>query len=206
MQQDMEALRGPCDGGFGEASDLEEAAAKGRIARGVEGGGGFGFVGGDGGAGIEIGAGADGDFDVMKGALGFDHAAPAEGRAGFGEGGDFVGKFAAVGAGFEGGDGIPVQHEAGGEIDEYGHEREACAETATGAFAAGADFLGDEAGEEGEKNSGEENGEDPEIEGRKPVESEAAGGEGPEKLDAGGLAKVEGEMKEGGGEGGDEDG
>jgi hypothetical protein len=205
MQQDMEALRGPCDGGFWEASDLEKAASKGGIARGVEGGRGFGFVGRDGGAGIKVCAGADGDLDVVKGALGFDHAAPVEGRAGFGEGGDFAGKFAAVGAGLQSGDGAAVKNNTDSDIENYRSERQRGAKPAARAFAASADFFGDEAGEEGEKNSGQENYENPEVERGEPVESEAAGQEGPEELDAGGLAKVEGEMKEGGGEGGDED-
>src|SRR5690349_20001406 len=104
-QEYVEAGGSVLEGGFGEAGDLEKWAGERGIARGVEGRGGFGLVSGDGGAGIEIGAGADGDFDVVKGALGFDDAAPVEGGVGLGEGGDFVGKFAAVGAGFEGGDG-----------------------------------------------------------------------------------------------------
>src|SRR5215467_14407719 len=56
------------DGGFGEAGDLEEAACEVGIAGGVERGGRLGLIGGDGGAGVEVGAGADGDFDVVEGA------------------------------------------------------------------------------------------------------------------------------------------
>lgn len=114
----MESGRGLLDGGFGEAGNLEKAASDGGIAGGVEGRGGFGLVGSGSGTGIEIGAGADGDFDVVKGALGFDDAAPEEGGAGFGEGGDFAGELAAVGAGFEGSDGVAVKHEARAEIED----------------------------------------------------------------------------------------
>jgi len=118
MQQDMEALGTPSDGGFGETGDLEEAAGDGGSAKSVEGGRRLWLVGGDGGTGIEIGAGADEDFDVVKGALGFDHTTPAEGGTGFSESGDFAGEFTAVGAGFEGGDGVAVEHEAGCEIKD----------------------------------------------------------------------------------------
>ena len=106
------------DGGFGEARDLGKAAGDGGIARGVKSRGRRGLVSGGGGARIKVGAGADGDFDVMKGAFGFDDAVPAEGRAGFGEGGDFVGEFAAVGAGFERGDGVAVENKAHGEVED----------------------------------------------------------------------------------------
>jgi len=118
MQQDMEALGAPSDGGFGESGDLEEAAGGGGSAKSVERGRRLWLVGGDGGTGIEIGAGSDGDFDVVKGALSFDHTAPAEGGTGFGESGDSARKFAAIGAGFEGGEGVAVEHEAGCEIED----------------------------------------------------------------------------------------
>jgi len=117
-QDDVEAGRSLLDGGFGEARDLEKAAGDGGIARGVKGRGGLGFVSGGGRAGIKVSAGADGDFEVVKGALSFNDAVPAERGAGFGEGGDFVGEFAAVGAGFEGGDGVAVEHDAGCEIED----------------------------------------------------------------------------------------
>jgi hypothetical protein len=200
MQQDMEALGAPSDGGFGETGDLEEAAGEGGIVGGVERGRKLWLVGGDGGAGIEIGAGDNGDFDVMKGALSFDHTAPAEGGTGFGESGDSARKFAAVGAGFEGGDGVAVEDNARAEIEGKGDEGKNGAGTPAGAFAAGTDFFGDETGEKWEKDSGEENCEEPKVEGGKPVQGEAARGERPEELDAGGLAGVESEMKEGGGE------
>ena len=118
MQKDMEALGDSSDGGFGEAGDLEEAPGDGGLERGVEGGGGFGLVGSSGGAWIKIGAWPDGDFDIVKGAFSFDHTAPAEGETGFGEGSDFVGKLAAVGAGFEGGDGVAVESETDAEIKD----------------------------------------------------------------------------------------
>ena len=118
MQQDLEARGTPSDGGFGETGDLEEAAGDGGSAKSVEGGRRLWLVGGDGGAGIEIGAGANGDFYVMKAALSIDQTAPAEGGTGFGESGDSARKFAAVGAGFEGGDGVAVEHDAGCEIED----------------------------------------------------------------------------------------
>ena len=78
-QNDMESPRSLLDGGFGEAGDLKKAAGDSGIAGGVEGGGRFGFVGGDGGARIEIGARADRHFDLVKSAFGFDDSVPAEG-------------------------------------------------------------------------------------------------------------------------------
>lgn len=117
-KDDAEAGRSLLDRGLGKAGDLEEAAGEHGIAGGVEGGRRFGFVSGDGEAGVEIGAGAYGDFDVVKGALGFDDTAPAERGTGFGEGGDSAGKFAAVGAGFEGGDGVAVKNDAQGEVGD----------------------------------------------------------------------------------------
>ena len=205
-EDDVEADGSLLDGGLGEAGDLEKAAGDGGIASGVEGGGRFGLIGGDGRVGFEVSARADGDFDVVEGALGFDDAVPVKGRAGFGEGGDSAGKFAAVSAGLQGRDGVAVEHEPEAEVEDQREECEGCADSAARAFAAGANFFGDEAGEEGEKDSGEEDGEDPEVEGGEPVEGEAARGERPEELDAGGLAGVEGEMKEGCGESGGKDG
>src|SRR5205085_2394022 len=73
-EDDVEAGRSLLDGGFGEARDLEKAAGDGGIARGVKSRGRRGLVSGGGGARIKVGAGADGDFDVMKGAFGFDDA------------------------------------------------------------------------------------------------------------------------------------
>lgn len=191
-QNDVEAGRSLLDGGFGEAGDLEKAAGDGGISRGVEGGGGFWLIGDEFGAGIEVGGGADGDCDVVKGALGFDDAAPEEGGAGFSEGGDFVGELAAISAGFEGGDGVALKHEAGAEIQDYCEKGECCANSTARAFAAGANFFGDEAGEQREKDRGEENSEDPEVERGEPVECETARRERPKELDAGGLGNVEG--------------
>lgn len=117
-QDDVVAGGSLLDGGFGEAGDLEEAAGDGGIACGVEGRGGLGLVRGDGGGRIEIVAGADRDFDFVKGALGFNNAVPEKGGTGFGKGGDFVGKFAAVGAGFESGDGVTVEGGADANVEE----------------------------------------------------------------------------------------
>ena len=117
-QDDVEAGRSLLDGGFGEARDLEKAAGDGGIARGVKSRGRRGLVSGGGGARIKVGAGADGDFDVEQSALGFDNAVPTERRTGFGEGGNFVRQFAAVGAGFERGDGVAVENKAHGEVED----------------------------------------------------------------------------------------
>lgn len=142
-KDDVEAGGRLFDGGFGEAGDLEKAAGERGIAPGVESGRGFGLIGGDGGAGLEIGARADRNFDIVEGALGFDDAVPAEGRTGFGERGDFVGKFAAVSPGFEGGEGVAVESETDAEIEDKSDERQDGADTAARAFAAAADFFSD---------------------------------------------------------------
>jgi len=142
----------------------------------------------------------------VEGALGFDDAVPVERRAGFGEGGDFARQFAAVSAGFESGDGVAVENDAQDEIKDQSREGKRGAGPATRAFATGADFFGNESADRGEKNSSKEDSQSPEIERGEPIESEAASRERPEELGAGGLAKVEGEMKEGGGEGCGEDG
>ena len=78
----MEAVGSFFNGGFGKARDLEEAARHEGIAGGIEGGGGFGFIRGDGRVGIEVCAGADANFEFVKGAIGFNDAVPAEGRTG----------------------------------------------------------------------------------------------------------------------------
>src|SRR6267142_6831224 len=93
-QGDVEASGSFFDGGFGEASDLEETAGNGGVTSGVEGGRRLGFVGSGGGVGIERGGGADFNFDVMEGAFGFDDAVPAEGRAGLAKCGGLAGRFA----------------------------------------------------------------------------------------------------------------
>ena len=87
-EDDLEARGGLLDAGFGEAGDLEKAAGDGGVAKGVEGGRRFGFVGGDDGTGFKTGAGADGDFDVVESAFRFNDAVPVERRAGLGEGGN----------------------------------------------------------------------------------------------------------------------
>lgn len=186
------------DGGFGEAHDCEKAAGDSGIADGVEARGGFGLVSRGGGAGIEVGAGSDGDFDVEERTFGLDNAVPAERGAGLGEGRDFVGEFAAIDPGLQGGDDVAVKSEARGDVEDESDEGEARAETATRAFAASTDFFGDEAAEEREKDSGEEDSEDPKVERREPVQREAARGEWPEEFDAGGLANIETEVKKGG--------
>jgi hypothetical protein len=205
-KDDVEADGRLLDSSFGEARDLEKAAGDGGIAGGVEGGGRLGLVGRGGGAGIKVGAGANGDFDVMKGAFGFDDTVPVERGARFGEGGNFAGEFAAVGAGFEGGHGVAMEDHARAEIKKQDTKQKNGAELAAGAFPASTDFFGDETAEKREKNSGEKNCEEAEVERGKPVQSEAASGERPEKFDAGGLANVEDEVKEARGERGDEDG
>ena len=101
---------------------------------GVEGGGRFGLVRGDSGSGIKIGAGADGHFDVVQGALGFDDAVPAEGGTGFRKGSGLVRQFAAVGAGFESGDSVAVKNEAHGEIENQRGESEGGTKPAARAF------------------------------------------------------------------------
>lgn len=187
----MVALGSFLDGGFRKTGDLEKAASHGRGAKGVEGGGGFGLVSGDGGEGIEFRTRADGHFDIVKSALGFDDAVPAERGTGFGECRDPAGGFAAVGAGFESGDGIAMVDEAQDEIEEQCSERKRGAKFSARAFAAGADFFSDQPAEHGEKNSGEKDGENPEIEVGDAVQGEAARGKGPEEFDAGGLAEIE---------------
>src|SRR6266566_1969108 len=83
-----------------------------RRVRGDERGGWLGLVGGGGGTGIEITAGADRNLDVVKGTCGFDDTVPAKRGAGFGEGGDLVRQFAAIDAGLERSDGVAVENQA----------------------------------------------------------------------------------------------
>ena len=108
----MEAVGGFFNGGFGKARDLEEAVRHESIAGGIEGGGGFGFVRSDGRVGIEVCAGADANFEFVEGAIGFDDAAPAEGRTGLGESGHPAGRLTAIRAGFHGGQSIAMEDEA----------------------------------------------------------------------------------------------
>ena len=98
-----------------------------------------------------------------------------------------------------------MESEAEAEVEDECEHGDARADSAARAFAAGADFFGDQTGEQREKDSGEKNCEDPEVKRGKPVEGEAVCGKRPEEFDAGGLANVECEMKEGSGEGGEED-
>ena len=194
------------DAGFWEAGDLEKTAGDSRVAGGVESGGRLGLVGSYRGAGVEVGAGADGDLDVVERPLGFDYAAPVERGVGFGESGDSAGKFATIETGLQRGGGVAMEDHARAEIKKQDTERENGAETAARALTAGADFFGDEAAEKREKDSGKENGKEPEVEGGEPVEGEAACGERPEELDTGGLTNVEDEMEKGCRERGEEDG
>src|SRR5258707_8201131 len=60
--------------------------------------------------------------------------------------------------------------------------------------------MRDETAEKGKKGSREENPDDSEIEGGDPIQCETPSGEGPEDLDAGGLAKIQDEVEEGRGE------
>ncbi len=96
----MEATGGFFDGGFRKARNLEEATGDRRVASGVEGGRGFGFVGSGDRAGVERCGGADVNFNVMQGTFRFDDATPAEGRARLSKRGDFARRFAAVSARF----------------------------------------------------------------------------------------------------------
>src|SRR5438552_19064391 len=77
-QEDVKSCGSFLDGSFGEARNLEEAARGCRIASGVEFGRRFGLVGSDDRVGVKRGAGADVNFNVMKSALGFHNAVPAE--------------------------------------------------------------------------------------------------------------------------------
>lgn len=151
-QDDMETFAGLLDGGFGKARDFKKAASDTGIARGVKARRGFGLVGGDAGAGIEIGARADGDRQVMEGAFGFDDAVPAKRRTGFGERRNFVRHFAEIGARFQSSDGVAVADQADNEIESQCDKGKGCAKSAARTLAAGADFFGDESAEEWEKN------------------------------------------------------
>jgi hypothetical protein len=120
VKNDVEALRGLFDAGFGEAGGLEEEAGDGAVASGVEDGRGFGFVGSDCGFRIEAGAWADFDLYVVEGAFGFDDALPAEGGGGFGEGGGSAGRLAVVGAGFQEGQDAAVEDRACADVKNQG--------------------------------------------------------------------------------------
>ena len=95
--------------------------------------------------------------------------------------------------------------EADDEVKNQSGESEKGAKPATRAFRASADFFGDEAAEQGEKNSREENCEDPKIERWEPIHGEASGGERPEEFDARALQNIQEEMKKSCGQRGDED-
>src|SRR5580704_4019035 len=120
VKNDVEALWGLFDAGFGEAGSLEEEAGDGAVASGIESGRGFGLEGSDCGLGIEASAGADLDFHVVEGAFGFDDAVPAERGGGFGEGGGSVGCLAVIGAGFQDGQGAAVKDRARADVENQG--------------------------------------------------------------------------------------
>ncbi len=201
----MESLRSLLDGGFGEAGGLKEATSDGGIASAVESGRGLGLVDSDGGAGIEIGAWADRYLDIVKSAFGFDDAVPAERRVGFGESRDLTRQFTAVSAGLQSGNRAAVINEAHDEIKNQCGERERSAKPAARAFRVGADFFRDQPAEQGEKNSREENCEEPKVEGWEPIHREAPGGERPEEFDARALQNIQEEMKKSCSQRGDED-
>ena len=173
-QNDVEAVGGFFNGGFGKARDLEEAARHESIAGGIEGGGGFGFVRSDGRVGIEVCAGADANFKFVEGAIGFDDAMPAEGRAGLGESGHSAGRLTPIRAGFHGRQSIAMEDEAHANVENHRDEREARPDSSPRAFRFGTDFLRDQPAERGKKNSSEKNSEKPEIQVGDPVEREAA--------------------------------
>src|SRR5260370_32018592 len=141
------------DGSFGEARGLEEAAGRGRVASGVEGGRRFGLVGSDGGVWVGGRCGADLDFKAVQGAFRFGDAVPAEGRARFGKRGNPARRFAVVGARFHGSQSVAVKNETQNDIKNHGGECEGCAYFAARAFLFGSDFLGDPPAERGGNNS-----------------------------------------------------
>ena len=159
VQDDMEAFGNPSDGGLGKPGDLEKAASDGGSAKGVKGGGRLGLVGTDSGASVKIGARADGNFNVVEGALSFNHAAPVKRGTGFGEGGDSARQFATISTCLEGGDSVAMQDGADDDVENYSRERQRGADSAAGALLAGADFFGDETGEQREQDACEENSE-----------------------------------------------
>src|SRR5204862_510004 len=118
--EDVKSCGSFLDGGFGEARNLEEAARGCRIASGVERRRRFGLVGSDGRVGVERGAGADVNFNVMKSALGFNNAVPAERRTRFGKRCGPAWQFAAVSARFHGGQGVGMEDGAQNDVKNHG--------------------------------------------------------------------------------------
>src|SRR5207245_5327648 len=96
-------------------------------------------------------------------------------------------------------------NEAHDEVKNQCGESERSADPAARAFRAGADFFRDQPAEQGEKNSREEDVQDPEIEGWDPIHREAAGRERPEEFDPRALQDIQEEMKKSCGQRGDED-
>src|SRR5229473_2449296 len=93
-----------------------------------------------------------------------------------------------------------MKNEAQNKIKNHGGESERRANFASRAFGFRSDFLGDQPAERGEKNSGEQNSQNPEIEMGDPVQSETARGEGPEEFHTAALAEIHEQMENGGGE------
>src|SRR5229473_707047 len=93
-----------------------------------------------------------------------------------------------------------MKNEAQNKIKNHGGESERRANFASRAFGFGADFLGDQPAERGEKNSGKQNSQNPEIEMGDPVQSETARGEGPQEFDASASAEIHEQMENGSGE------
>src|SRR5206468_252723 len=76
-------------------------------------------------------------------------------------------------------------------------EGDGCADPSFRTCRLGADFVGDEPTEGREKDSGEKNSEDPQIELGDPVQGEASRGEGPKELHACVLTEIDKQMKNG---------
>jgi len=151
-------------------------------------------------------AGATSISTFMEGAFGFDDAVPAETRAGFGEGSEPAGRFAAISARFQGGDGVAVKNEAQNNVENHGGEREGCAPLPRGPFDLAPISFGDQAAEHREENSGEENSQNQRSRWGSQSRAKRPRGEGPEKFDTSALGRrplVDGGR---GGECGEEDG
>src|SRR5712692_6612647 len=93
-----------------------------------------------------------------------------------------------------------MKNEAQNKIKNHGGESERRANFASRAFGFGSDFLGDQPTERGEKNSGKQNSQNPEVEMGDPIQSEAARGEWPQEFHTGALAEIQEQMEKSGGE------
>jgi hypothetical protein len=119
---DAEASEGAYDGSFGKTGGGEEAAGGGSFEGGVQGGGRFGLVIGFGALGIEIVSRKEVDGDLVQGSLGLDDTQPLERPSRYGKSGHAAGRLVAVGAGFEGGDGVGVKESAKGNVEKHDGE------------------------------------------------------------------------------------